>query len=402
MFGKRGAGQYGKGLRGYSDKRGLYRVFGSNGPIGWHNEAISNGPGVILGRKGAYRGVQYSRDPFFVIDTAYYVVPKTEIDLRWLYYAIIHHRLGEIDDGSPIPSTTRAAVYIRDVDVPPINEQHAIAAVLGTLDDKIELNEQMNVTLDGMGQRLFKSWFVDFDPVRARADCRNTNLQERIADLFPDKFEGSEIGDVPHGWGIRSVYDCATFVNGLAFRTGSFSQGKVGLPVIKIGELKAGLTSQTKFTTDEFAPKYRVRSGDVLFSWSGSPETSIDTFLWTDVDGWLNQHIFKVHFHAPNQKLFVYYLLRYLNPIFIEIARNKQTTGLGHVTADDMKRLQVCWPSENVLSAFEQTAAPLFEKAYSNSKTSATLAELRNTLLPKVVSGELRIPDAERIVGGQV
>ena len=159
--------EYGKALRGYDAVTGAYRVFGSNGPIGWTTEALTPGPGVILGRKGAYRGVQYSADPFYVIDTAYYVSPKTELDMRWLYYAIQHYKLGEIDDGSPIPSTTRAAVYVRGLEVPPPSEQRAIAHILGALDDKIELNRRMNATLEAMARALFKSWFVDFDPVRA-------------------------------------------------------------------------------------------------------------------------------------------------------------------------------------------------------------------------------------------
>jgi type I restriction enzyme S subunit len=104
--------QYGKALRTYGDN-GRTRVYGSNGPIGWTDEApLVDGPGVILGRKGAYRGVEYSKQPFFVIDTAYFLRPLVPLDLRWLYYAVKHHRLGEIDDGSPIPSTTRAAVYV--------------------------------------------------------------------------------------------------------------------------------------------------------------------------------------------------------------------------------------------------------------------------------------------------
>ena len=130
--------EYGKALRDYNTERGMYRVFGSNGPIGWTDKPLSHGPGIILGRKGAYRGIEFSREPFFVIDTAYYVVPKDEFDMRWLYYAIKHHKLGEIDDGSPIPSTTRSAVYVRDFDVPPLAEQKRIAEVLGALDDKIE------------------------------------------------------------------------------------------------------------------------------------------------------------------------------------------------------------------------------------------------------------------------
>lgn len=115
----------------------------SGNGIGWTSQPLAEGPGVILGRKGAYRGVHFSPDPFFVIDTACYVAPKTQLDMRWLYYAIKHYKLGEIDDGSPIPSTTRAAVYVREIDVPPLDEQRATARILGTLDDKIALNQRM-------------------------------------------------------------------------------------------------------------------------------------------------------------------------------------------------------------------------------------------------------------------
>ena len=148
--------EYGKALRGYDATSGRVRVFGSNGPIGWTTEPLAPGPGVVLGRKGAYRGVQYSPDPFYVIDTAYYVVPKTEMDMRWLYYAIQYYKLGEINDGSPIPSTTRSAVYVQDLAVPPLNEQRRIADILGTLDDKIALNRQMNETLQANRARPFQ------------------------------------------------------------------------------------------------------------------------------------------------------------------------------------------------------------------------------------------------------
>ena len=161
--------EYGKALRDYSDTAGGFRVFGTNGPIGWTDKPLAEGPGVILGRKGAYRGVHYSPEPFFVIDTAYYVVPKTDLEMRWLYFAIIHHRLGLIDDGSPIPSTTRAAVYPREILVPLPDEQRAIAGVLGALDDKIEQNRRTARELERLAQAIFRAWFVDFEPVKAKA-----------------------------------------------------------------------------------------------------------------------------------------------------------------------------------------------------------------------------------------
>ena len=130
--------EYGKALRSYEE--GFFRVFGTNGPIGWTDTPLSDGPGVVLGRKGAYRGVHYSQEPFFVIDTAYYVVPKNSLDMRWIYYAMIHYQLGQIDDGSPIPSTTRAAVYPRELNVPNLEEQKNISSVLSSMDEKINCN----------------------------------------------------------------------------------------------------------------------------------------------------------------------------------------------------------------------------------------------------------------------
>jgi type I restriction enzyme S subunit len=179
--------------------------------------------------------------------------------------------------------------------------------VLGALDDKIELNRRMNATLEAMARALFLSWFVDFDPVRAKLDGRQpVGMDAATASLFPEHFDHDETMLRPRGWLPKSVYDCATFINGVAFKNVQFSADGSGLPVVKIAELKDGISKQTKFTNDELAPKYKIRDGEILFSWSGSPDTSIDTFLWSGGDGWLNQHIFKVEFHQPEEKLFVY------------------------------------------------------------------------------------------------
>lgn len=233
--------EYGKALRGYDETRGRYRVFGANGPVGWTSEPLTSGPGVILGRKGAYRGVHYSAEPFFVIDTAYYVVPKHELDMRWLYYAIRHYKLGEIDDGSPIPSTTRAAVYVQQLEVAPPSEQSAIAHILGTLDDKIELNRRMNDTLEAMARALFKSWFVDFDPVRAKA-----------ADLVKQGI--IEIGD--------------------GYRAKNSELGKAGLPFIRAGDLSNGFdTVSAEVLSSSSVAKAGSkisRPGDVAFTSKGT------------------------------------------------------------------------------------------------------------------------------------
>jgi type I restriction enzyme, S subunit len=197
--------EYGRALRGYDAKWGQFPVFGTNGPIGWYDKALCTYPGVIIGRKDAYRGVHYSPSPFFVIDTAFYLEPKTDIDLRWAYYQLLTQDINSMDSGSAIPSTSRDAFYALPVLVPPLAEQRAIAHILGTLDDKIELNRRMNETLEGIARAIFKSWFVDFDPVRAKVEGRNLGLPKPVADLFPDSFEDSELGEIPKGWLVRPL-----------------------------------------------------------------------------------------------------------------------------------------------------------------------------------------------------
>ena len=146
----------------------------------------------------------------------------------------------------------------------------------------------------------------------------------------------------PEHWHRTSLHSMAHWVNGLAFRNIQFNA--TGRPVIKIAEIKSGVSRQTKFTCQEFDESVKVRSGDLLFSWSGQPETSIDAFWWRGSEGWLNQHVFRVTPLAGIDPTFFFYLLRYLRPNFVAIARNKQTTGLGHVTKVDLKRIIAARP----------------------------------------------------------
>ena len=236
---------------------------------------------------------------------------------------------------------------------------------------------------------------MDFDPVHAKAAGRQpARMSAETAALFPESFQGSPIGPIPKGWDVLPLYETAQWVNGAAFKNEDFCASGNGLPVIKIAELKDGIGGQTKWSQRELSDDRTIDTGDLVYSWSGSPDTSLEAFLWSGGRGLLNQHIFKVISATAAEKRFVYYLLQYLRPVLVETARNKQTTGLGHVTIADMKRLLVCIPSKAVLAAFDQKAAPIFEKAFINTIESRTLAALRDTLLPKLLRGELSVADA--------
>ncbi len=296
--------------------------------------------------------------------------------------------VGEAGHGTGVLPTDR--IQSLEIPIPPLPEQRAIAHILGSLDDKIELNRRMNDTLEAMARALFKSWFVDFTPVRAKADGRTpSGMDAETSKMFPSEFVESELGEIPKGWSVIPLYDAATYVNGAAYAAFQPNADRRGLPIVKIAELKAGLTAQTKFSDVAMPEKYRLATGDVLFSWSGNPDTSIDTFVWTHGAAWLNQHIFRVAPRSDEERSWILSTLKYLRPVFAEIARDKQTTGLGHVTAGDMKRLLVVQPEPAIMRAWGTIAGPLLARAFQCDTESQQLSSVRDELLPRLLSGEL-------------
>ena len=379
--------EYGKSLRDYSDAAGHFRVFGTNGPIGWTDKPLAGGPGVILGRKGAYRGVHYSSDPFFVIDTAYYVIAKTDLDIRWLYYAIIHHRLGKIDDGSPIPSTTRAAVYPREIVVPEPDEQRAIAGILGALDDKIDQNRRTAQALDRLARAIFRAWLVDFEPVKAKAAGAASfpSMPQAIFDALPTRFVDSEIGSVPEGWEVKAITAIATFLNGLALQKYPPRGDGEDLRVIKIAELRKGSAEGAAWANGDVAEQYVVDDGDLLFSWSGTLEAA----FWFGGKGALNQHLFKVtSSHFPSW--FCFHWIRQHLPWFRAIAASKATT-MGHIKRGHLQETLVVVPPNEILHEANEMIGPMYDLLGQLMIESRKLAAMRDVLLPKLLSGEVRV-----------
>ena len=391
--------RYGKQLRSHDVGHGPYRVYGSNGPIGWTSEALAPGPGVILGRKGAYRGVEFSRDPFFVIDTAYYVEPKTELDMRWLYYAIKHYRLGEVDDGSPIPSTTRAAVAMLEVDVPPLAEQRAIAHILGTLDDKIELNRRMSETLEEMARAFFKSWFVDFDPVRAKAAGRDTGLPAELAGLFPDRLVESELGEIPDGWEAKPIGELAEVVGGSTPRTDRPEYWEGGVHHWVTPKDLSGLSmpvvldSERRITDAGLAQisSGLLPQGTVLLS-SRAP---IGYLAIAEVPVAVNQGFIAMKPRAGVSNLF---LLRWTSAAHEEILSHANGSTFLEISKSSFRPIRVITPAAHAMHAFDRLSHPMYLRVVTMQRESGTLAGLRDALLPKLISGEVRVHDAEQSI----
>ena len=177
----------------------------------------------------------------------------------------------------------------------------------------------------------------------------------------------------------KPLYDLAVWKNGLAFKNIQFSDK--GKPVIKIAELKNGITNQTKFTQDKFDDSIALKAGDMVFSWSGNPETSIDVFYYNLPDGWLNQHIFKVTPIGVDRD-FLFYLLKYYKSTFTTIASNKQTTGLGHITVKDLKELIVDVPTLDIQKGIAKVLSALDAKIAINTEINHNLSGGSDTETP--------------------
>ncbi len=286
--------------------------------------------------------------------------------------------------------TTHQTIYYPEakafhVCLPPLAEQRAIAAVLGALDDKIELNRRMNATLEAMARALFKSWFVDFDPVRAKLDGRPpAALDPAIAALFPEHLEETTLGHTPKGWEVRSLDKIAHYLNGLALQKYPSGEGPT-LPVIKIAQLRKGDSVGADRCNTDLPEAYVVQDGDVLFSWSGSLEVEI----WCGGPGALNQHLFKVI--SPEFPKWFYYLwtLYHLDE-FRLIAADKATT-MGHIRRGHLTAAKVLVPPRPLLSAMTRTMSPLIDQLIANRIQSHTLATLRDALLPQLLSGNMQV-----------
>jgi type I restriction enzyme S subunit len=307
---------------------------------------------VIIGRKGAYRGVHYSPTPFWVIDTAFYLETAAGIDQKWAYYSLLISDINGLDSGSAVPSTTRESFYSLPVLVPGLPEQRAIAEVLGALDDKIAANTELVATTDQLSRALFKSIAVE-------------SVQAPLSST-------------------------ARFVNGKAFTKGASGTGRT---VIRIAELTSGIGGSTVFSDAEVGGDHVAGPGDILFAWSGS----LTLHRWFRIEGIVNQHIFKV-IPAGYPSWLVYELLRERLDYFRGIAADKATT-MGHIQRRHLDEL-VGVPSNSAIARMDLLMTSLWERALIAEQERESLAATRDVLLPQLMSGKLRVKDAEKVLEG--
>jgi type I restriction enzyme, S subunit len=297
-------------------------------------------------------------------------------------------RSGETDMAGYVSLTSQRCLTLT---IPPIKLQNLISSVISALDDKIEMNRQTNQTLEAMAQAIFKDWFVDFGPTRAKMEGREAYLASELWELFSDRFD--EHTGLPDAWKEQPLDEIADFLNGLALQKFPATEGEPSIPVIKIAELRGGITPKSNRASRKLPEKYVVKDGDFLFSWSGS----LLAKFWTEGEGALNQHLFKVSSDRYPAWFFSRWVYHHLEE-FQRIAASKATT-MGHIQREHLTAAKTNCPPDDVLTKLGEISAPLLEAAIKNDLESRALAHTRDILLPKLMSGEIRLRDAEKTAG---
>ena len=369
--------------------------------MGKVSDKISQPGDVVFTSKGTVGRLAWVREttPRFVYAPQlcfWRTLDPSLLDGRWLYYWLFGKEFGQ--QISAVKGQTDMADYVSlgdqrrmEVTLPPINEQHAIAGVLGALDDKVEQNRETAGKLDRLARAIFRAWFVDFEPVKAKAAGADSfpSMSQQVFDVLPTHFVDSEIGPVPERWEVLSIASVANFLNGLALQKYPPRGDGNDLPVIKIAQLRRGSTEGADYAHGNVSDEYVVNDGDLLFSWSGTLEAK----LWFGGKGALNQHLFKVT-SARYPSWFCLHWIRHQLPWFRVIAASKATT-MGHIKRSHLQEAQVVVPTPDILREADASIGSLYKLYEQLMIENRNLATLRNYILPQLLSGQIRVEVAD-------
>jgi len=348
---------------------------------------------------------EHSRYERYVISQRqFYLRPNREVVLpEFIAYYFAspegHHKLLANTSSSGVPSIARPVSYLRtiEVPVPPVSEQRAIARILGALDDKIELNRRMNETLEAMARALFKSWFIDFDPVRAKAEGRDPGLPTSIASFFPASFEDSDMGEIPKGWKVEPFSDTVDIVGGGTPKTTVPEYWDGDIPWFSVVDAPsvtdAWVIDTEKKITHEGVEKSSTRIlpvGTTIISARGT----VGRLALVGVPMAMNQSCYGLQGKAEHSSSFTYYSTRRLVTVLQQHAHGSV---FDTITRDTLAGVSIPVPPANVVQAFDSRVSPIFGRLRAALFESGTLAALRDALLPKLMSGELRVATDQRL-----
>lgn len=359
--------KYGKDHKKLAD--GQYPVYGSGGLMRYVDSKLYDGPSILIPRKGTLNNIMFVESPFWTVDTMFWSIINTDkVDPKFLFYSICKRDFASMNVGSAVPSMTVNILNDIQISYPKnIEDQRRIASILSSLDRKIELNNKINADLEEMAQAIFKNWFVDFEP-------------------FKDgKFVDSELGMIPEGWKVGSPYKYVKVVYGAPYKSAKFNDNGEGLPLIRIRDLK---DCNPQFYTPEILPQTEyVNMGDIV----AGMDAEFVPHIWKGNTGLLNQRVCKL---MPQQtsisNLFVLYLMK---PELEFVQSYKTGTTVSHLGKADIDKFVVVLPPLKVVEECSKILDSILQRIKNISAESRNLSTLRDTLLPRLMSGELEVPE---------
>ncbi|HZX12092.1 MAG TPA: restriction endonuclease subunit S [Candidatus Nanoarchaeia archaeon] len=352
---------YGKGLPETKRIKGKIPVYGSNGIVGFHNESLINGQGIIIGRKGSVGEIKFSGNDFWAIDTTYYVKLLKKGDIKFWYYFLLTLKIDKMNSHSAVPGLNRDNVYKIIEKIPDFEEQQKISKILSDLDSKIELNQQMNKTLEAIGQAIFKHWFVDFDFPNEKGEPYKSSGGEMVE---------SELGEIPKRWKVGKLGDCV-----------EFAYGK-GLPETKRQEGHYPVFGSNGIIG--FHSEYFVKGPGIVIGRKGT----LGEVYWVKDDFFpIDTTFYIIDKLGIGALYFYYYLLK--GKEFLKSSSDSAVPGLNRNTAYSNV---IIIPPIGIISIFNSICCELFNKNDIILNQSIILSEIRDSLLPRLMSGKIRVP----------
>ena len=367
---------------------GKYFVFGSNGNIGKSDEFNSEEKTIIIGRVGSYCGsVYFSKEKCWVTDNAIIGKANENSVSEYLFYLLKRLELNRHRGGSGQPLLNQTVLYNIKVALLKKEEQSAIAKILSDLDSKIELLQKQNETLEKIGQAIFKHWFVDFEfPNEDGTPYKSSG----------GKMVDSELGEIPKGWSVGNLGDLIYVQNGYAFKSSDFlSEGKHG--IIKIKNISGNIIDikNTQYTSDKVISKvdkkFKIESGDLLIAMTGAEVAKVGIVEKNDQSLWLNQRVGLFKETVLGGKMYSYVFLLDESKQSI-LKSNAHGAAQPNISASQIESLSIITPTKKILLNFFEIFNPAFNKIIGNLNEINSLQKTRDLLLPKLMTGKIRVP----------
>ncbi|TYP78787.1 MULTISPECIES: restriction endonuclease subunit S [Nitrosomonas] len=385
-------------------KPGPYPYYGASGIVDYVDDYLIDGNYLLIAEDGENLRTRQTpitfmaRGKSWVNNHAHIVTGNEKTDTLFLMYALQATDISGYLTGAVMPKLTQGNLNKIQISCPSLDEQRAIAHILGTLDDKIELNRRMNETQEAIARAIFKSWFVDFDPVRAKASgepsesiCRRLGLTPDLLALFPDRFQDSELGEIPERWQIGTFGDVAEHPR----RGIQPTEIAPTTPYIALEHMPRRCIALSDWDMADGleSNKFQFKKGEILF---GKLRPYFHKVGVAPIDGVCSTDIVVV---APKAEGWFGFVLGHISSdAFVEHTNAGSTgTKMPRTNWNDMVRFQIVIPSNIISDTFTSLVRPMVERIIALIYEGRTLAGLRDALLPKLLSGKLRVPSAENL-----